>query len=395
MIIFKSKDIFQDGSGKINHKVQRGSWQEPPGTEAGEVHPSSLVSPLSNSYPQNFTEPVLTSEVCQTRKVKCSGLLPCSRCVELDIDCLYKDPLSSKSTNNHPVASGRTVKRQQTSTSSRSDLGHLVRAMRKVCDDIESSTSKYDSVAISHHALKRSLCHGVSVNPRVSRPTPGYVALLSRAQGVLHEKGLIETSAYQTRVNEPATDGLASVPAPVDDLLRAAEPIIHLGQAEALRYLAVFKDHVYSAYPCINLDVATKRLTALYSARAPPGGGNQSQDLGLDIIDVELMKATLAIAMMLDGEHDAPLCRELDAHLLWNTDFTMNEEHAQVEDVIMATLLVGASPSSMSFSSFHLLREIMIDYISDTQRQAASSLAHDWSGSENKSRIRFAHRKAS
>lgn len=212
---------------------------------------------------------------------------------------------------------------------------------------------------------------------------------------MLHEKGLIETSAYQTRVNEPATDGVASVPAPVDDLLRAAEPIIHLGQTEALRYLAVFKDHVYSAYPCINLDVATERLTALYSARAPLGGGNKPQDLGLDIIDVELMKATLAIAMMLDGEHDTPLCRELDAHLLWNTDFTMNEEHAQVEDVIMATLLVSASPSSMSFSSFHLLRETMTDYISDTQRQAASSLAHDRSGSENKSGIRFAHRKAS
>lgn len=315
----------------------------------------------------SFTERAPTSEVCQTRKVKCSGLLPCSRCVELDIDCLYKDPLSSKSATNHPVASGRVVKRQQTSTSSRSELGQLVLAMGKVCDDIESSTSKYDTTAFSNRALKRSLCRVVSLHPKVSCPTPGYVVLLSRARGVLHQKGLIEASTYETRVNEPAADGLASVPAPVDDILRAAEPIIHLSQAEALRYLAVFRDHVYSAYPCINLDVATKRLTALYSARTPPGGGNKSHDLGLDIIDVELMKATFAIAMVLDGEHDTPLCRDLEAHLLWNTDFAMNEERAQLEDVIMATLLVSASFGSTR-RSFRLLREAMTDYISNTQR---------------------------
>lgn len=142
-----------------------------------------------------------------------------------------------------------------------------------------------------------------------------------------------------------------NAPAPANEILRAAKPILHLGQAEALRYLSIFKEHVYSAYPCINLSVATERLTALYSARTPPGGGNKFQDLGLDLIDVELMKATFAIAMILDGEHDNPLCRDLKANLLWNTDFTMNEEQAQVEDVIMATLLVRRNLTLGSFDS--------------------------------------------
>ncbi|KAF7528224.1 hypothetical protein G7054_g10222 [Neopestalotiopsis clavispora] len=284
-------------------------------------------------------------ETCKTRKVKCSGLVPCSRCVELDIDCLYQDPLSLKSTtdNNATAASGgRAAKRRRTSTSSNSDLGQLVLTMRKVCDEIENSASNYDLTAIPNRALKRSLRHAVSRRPKVASPTPGYVALLSRAQDVLHQKGVVETFTNGAHAhNKPVMDGgvANTAPAPADEILRAAKPILHLGQAEALRYLSIFKEHVYSAYPCINLSVATERLTALYSARTPPGGGNKFQDLGLDLIDVELMKATFAIAMILDGEHDNPLCRDLKANLLWNTDFTMNEEQAQVEDVIMATLL--------------------------------------------------------
>ncbi|ETS80205.1 hypothetical protein PFICI_07734 [Pestalotiopsis fici W106-1] len=279
-------------------------------------------------------------ETCKTRKVKCSGLVPCSRCVELDIDCLYQEPLSLKSSaTDNTAASGRVAKRRRTSNSSSSDLGQLVLTMRKVCDEIESSASSYDLTAIPNRSLKRSLRHVVSRNPTVASPTPGYVALLSRAQDFLHQKGFVETCTSRENAEKPATDVVANAPAPADDILRAAKPILHLGQAEALRYLSLFKDHVYSAYPCINLSVATERLIALYSARTPPGGGNKFQDLGLDLIDVELMKATFSIAMILDGEHDNPLCRDLKAHLLWNTDFTMNEEHAQVEDVIMATLL--------------------------------------------------------
>lgn len=186
-------------------------------------------------------------------------------------------------------------------------------------------------------------------------PTPSHVHMLGLARDLLVEKGFFEGPRDRARPGEPAISDGANVtaPAPADEILQAAKPIIHLGRDKAFQYHAAFKDHIYSAYPCFSLSVAEERMTALYSARTPPGGDNRFQDLGLDTIDVEIMKVTFAIAMILEGENDNPLCRDLPAYLLWNVDNNINEEPAQLEDVIMATLLVSPlPPTSASFCRY-------------------------------------------
>ncbi|KAF5010517.1 hypothetical protein FDECE_3334 [Fusarium decemcellulare] len=281
----------------------------------------------------------IACETCKARKVKCSGQLPCSRCIEMRAECRYHEfpppPLSEAVSDNSAVP-GQSVKRRRTSTLSNPELGQLLLTMKKVCEDIESSASNYDLDSIPTSSLKRSQRHVVSGHPTIIKPNPDYIHSLNLARDVLERKGILESPPNRvTARKQPPSDG-PNVTTPAADTLRAAKPILHIGHEKALQYLGTFKDHIYPAYPCISLSVAAERMAALFKASTPP---RQSQDIGLDLIDVEVMKATFAIAMIMRGENDHPLCRDLMAHLLWNVDTNMNEERAQVEDIIMATLL--------------------------------------------------------
>ncbi|KAB5581283.1 hypothetical protein GE09DRAFT_1085775 [Coniochaeta sp. 2T2.1] len=280
-------------------------------------------------------------EKCKTRKVKCSGAMPCSRCLELGVECVYQESFPETASESILACGpGRIAKRRRTSTFSNPELGQLVLAMRKVCDDIESSTtSNDDSAAFSASSLKRSRRHAVENVPKVVHPTSGYTHLLGLARDVLMSKGFLEASKSRPHPKKPAKEDGGNVTNLAEDILQAAKPILHFGHDRAFQYLATFKDHIYTAYPCISLTVAAERMSALYSASLPPAGGNKFEDPGLDLIDVEMMKVTFAIAMTLEGENDNPLCLDLTAHLLWNVDVHMNDDQPQVEDVIIATLL--------------------------------------------------------
>lgn len=228
----------------------------------------------------------------------------------------------------------------------------------------------------------------------VMRPTPSYVHLLGLARDVLIQKGLFEGSRDCVDAEVRATSEGANITAraTTDEILRAANPIIHLGHDKALRYQTTFIDHVHSAYPCTNLTVADERIKALYSARTPPGGGNRFQDLGLDVIDVEIMKVAFAIAMILESETDNPLCCDLMAHLLWNVDSIFNEERPQLEDVIMATLLV--SPPQPFVIDLLLTMRHLAGHISDLEERSSQSVAHDPLRCYNEPRTRPAQKQA-
>ena len=272
--------------------------------------------------------------------------MPCSRCLELGVECVYQESFPETASESILACGrGRIAKRRRTSTFSNPELGQLVLAMRKVCDDIESSTSNDASAVFSASSLKRSQRYSVENAPKVVHHTSGYAHLLSLAHNVLMSKGFLEASNSRPRPKRPAKEDGGNVTTSAEDILRAAKPILRFGHDRAVQYLATFKDHIYTAYPCISMTVAAERTSALYNAFSPPAGGNNFQEPGLDLIDVEIMKVTFAIAMTLEGESDNPLCLDLTAHLLWNVDIHMNDDQPQVEDVIMATLLVStASP---------------------------------------------------
>ncbi|KAH7201144.1 hypothetical protein DER44DRAFT_433778 [Fusarium oxysporum] len=306
---------------------------------ASQKRPSTFDPETGENLPVRKREKYtrIACEICKARKVKCSGQLPCSRCVEMDAECRYHQyPTVAESTSDHSASSCQPATRRRMPNLSNPELGQLLITMKKVCDEIESSTSNYDLAAIPPSSLKRTKRHSISGEPKVGSPDPDYVQSLNLARDVLEQKGLLQGQKRRPHPATPRSDG-TSTTAPANTL-RAAKPLLSFSHDQALQFLSTFKDHVYPAYPCISLDVAAKRTTALYKAGTPPAN-LRTLDPGLDLIDVEVMKAVFSIALLLIGDHENPLAQDLMTHLLWNIDAVSNEERMQLEDVIMATLL--------------------------------------------------------
>lgn len=121
-------------------------------------------------------------------------------------------------------------------------------------------------------------------------------------------------------------------------LLQAARPILQLGYEKINHLHTVFKQEIYPLHPCILLQLSQDIIDTLFSLLAR---GPYRSTYDLDVIDVEIMKGIVAIALLAEGDTQIPLASDLESHLLWSVDSCYDQEHPQVEDIIMATLLVS------------------------------------------------------
>jgi hypothetical protein len=51
--------------------------------------------------------------------------------------------------------------------------------------------------------------------------------------------------------------------------------------------------------------------------------------------------------MEIEAEENHPLGRDISSHIVWDAQSNAGNEPAQIEDIIMATLLVGHPPSNL------------------------------------------------
>lgn len=222
--------------------------------------------------------------------------------------------------------------------------------MRKICDEIQSSTKRFGSPS-SHFrsSLRRRRSETAGANPASNSDPITFVDSLDQARRILEQRGIITV---------PTTTSLADAdqPAPVepplpDDnpsaALEVARPVLELGHENALAHLAAFRDHLFPLYPCIDLTLAKDNIDSLFRTSLL-SFADGVQDLGVDLIDIEATKAVLAIGMLIKGNSDSPLSSSLEAHLIWNADNIIRRDHAQIEDVIMGALLVSAPLSRLS-----------------------------------------------
>lgn len=218
--------------------------------------------------------------------------------------------------------------------------------MRKICDDIQSSTKRFGSPS-SHFrsSLRRRRSETAGANPASTSEPISFVDSLDQARRILEQRGIITVPTTTTSQAD------ADPPAPVDPALpdenpsaalEVARPVLELGHEKALAHLAAFRDHLFPLYPCIDLALAKDNIGSLFRASLLSFAGGV-QDLGVDLIDIEATKAVMAIGMLIKGNADSPLSSSLESHLVWNADNIIRRDHAQIEDVIMGALLVSTS----------------------------------------------------
>lgn len=172
--------------------------------------------------------------------------------------------------------------------------------------------------------------------PRVQSLTD-FKYTLSLTRGVLEAKGLPSPPVFTGGHPSLAVDELKS-PDALITLLQNARPVVDLGHEKATQLLAVFKNEIYPLYPCISLELAQDSVDSLFSllSRVP-----HSATCNVEIIDVEIMKSVMAVALLTRDDMQSPLATDLESQLLWSVGSCLDQEHPQIEDIIMATLLVS------------------------------------------------------
>lgn len=221
--------------------------------------------------------------------------------------------------------------------------------MRKICDDIQSSTKRFGSPSHLRSSLRRRRSETASTNAASNTDPITFVDSLDQARRILEQRGII-TVPPATSQADPDQQAPADLGLPDDNpsaALEVARPVLELGHENALAHLAAFRDHMFPVYPCIDLALAKDNIDSLFRTSLL-SFADGAQDLGVDLIDIEATKAVLAIGMLIKGDSDSPLSSSLEAHLIWNADNILRRDQAQIEDVIMGALLVSASSPTLS-----------------------------------------------
>ncbi|OQE14443.1 hypothetical protein PENFLA_c038G03770 [Penicillium flavigenum] len=264
----------------------------------------------------------MACSLCKARKVKCSGNQPCSRCEELHTECTYNEPFQGDPENFDPQPAYQ-------------DLEATVLRMNRICDQMQQSMGRFGHVHPSRSCLQRR--KGNQHTPLPSKPLTltDLRHNLNLARDAMKAKGLPSPLRSQDGPYSVAGDGLKSADTLIK-LLQTARPVMELGHEKVTQVFTIFKDEVYPLYPCISLELGYKAVNAVFSLWKD---GSYEVTLNVDIIDVEIMKAVVAIALLLKGDTENTLASDLESQLVWSVDSCFDQVKPQVEDIVMATLL--------------------------------------------------------
>lgn len=153
----------------------------------------------------------------------------------------------------------------------------------------------------------------------------------------MRERGLLSPPHSQAGTH-PFTQDELSFPDALINVIQATRPLLELGYEKFNHLFAVFRDEVYPIYPCVSLDLGRGNVNAVFSLFRNTSYGVTPN---VDIIDVEITKATVAIALLLRDDIQSSLASDLESQLVWSVDSCFDQEKPQIEDIIMAILLVS------------------------------------------------------
>lgn len=173
---------------------------------------------------------------------------------------------------------------------------------------------------------------------KIHSPTdPGHT--LNLTQDTMREMGQLSPPNSQYGLDLAAQDN-SRLPDALINLLQAGRPLMELGHEQVTRLFTRFRDEVYPLYPCINLDLGNQIISNVFSFLENTCHGIM---LTIDMIDMEVTKAVVAIALLLEENTQSPLASDLESQLVWSVDSCFDQEKTQVEDIVMAILLVKFS----------------------------------------------------
>lgn len=213
-----------------------------------------------------------------------------------------------------------------------------VQRMNRICDQMQQSIGRFGFTP-----PRRSSClqrrRGNDDTPQPNKPLtstdPEHT--LNLTQDAMREKGLMSPPHSAAEPHIIAQDKL-KFPDALINTLQAARPLLELGHAKITELFTIFRNEVYPFYPCVNLDLGHDAINAVFSLFK-----DTSYDviIGVDMIDVEITKAVAAIALLLRDDTESSLASDLEGQLIWGIESCFDQEKPQIEDIVIAVLLVS------------------------------------------------------
>ncbi|KAJ6105106.1 hypothetical protein N7523_010180 [Penicillium sp. IBT 18751x] len=217
------------------------------------------------------------------------------------------------------------------------DLEFTVSRMNRICEQMQQSMGRFGLTHQSGSCLQRK--QGNDELPQPSKPLipTDYRCTLHLTGDAMRARDL-QSPPDSKDGHLPVTEEEVKFPDALITLLQAARPVLELGHERTTQLFTIFKDEVYPLYPCISLKLGYDAVNAIFSLLTYSSPGAIQN---VDMIDVEITKSVVAIALLVRGDIQSSLASDLESHLLWSVDSCYDQEQTQVEDIIMATLLVS------------------------------------------------------
>ncbi|CEL11546.1 hypothetical protein ASPCAL14647 [Aspergillus calidoustus] len=261
--------------------------------------------------------------LCKIRKVRCSGNQPCNRCEELQGECVYNDPPHPDTHNTPPQSAHPGL-----------DLSIL--RVNRICEQMQQKMARFVDSHPGRPCLQRKVPTDNEIpHPKNQTPTDFRYTLSLTHFTLTGRRAVSNSSDFSPKRPCHSGNGLVS-PDFLISLLQAAHPVLELGHAKVTQLVTIFKNEVYPIFPCVSIQLGHNLVDMLFSLL------NRTQyeaTWNLEVIDVELAKAVVAIAMLVKHDTQSPLAADLEDHLLWSVDSCYDQDQPQFEDIIMATLL--------------------------------------------------------
>ncbi|KAH8588864.1 hypothetical protein B0O99DRAFT_638149 [Bisporella sp. PMI_857] len=136
----------------------------------------------------------IACESCKSRKVKCSGSPPCSRCSELNVECTYNDYVPQQHTDNAAIR--RDQKGRMSIDAIPQDLVQLLSRMKRTCDEIQSSTTCFSIASPSNPSITRRRLQSKDAGFRDTTSPTNFIYSLNLARSNLEQRRVLLTLGH-------------------------------------------------------------------------------------------------------------------------------------------------------------------------------------------------------
>ncbi|KAK5686542.1 hypothetical protein LTS10_002662 [Elasticomyces elasticus] len=286
--------------------------------------------------------------------------MPCSRCVDVSSECVYADERTERPEQMYVHIRAWWWKGARTKTGVRDredrrqlsdrlhDLNRLVRSVQDELSQLTSTSTQRPSEAVEpqrmppsptptemgatrHLRLSRRRRQS-SLSPKASQSSSE--TMLKLAQSSLVDNGTIPSiDAGAFSVTPPSEDAAADTAAMI---VQAGRSILALGYQTAHSLVDTYVANVCVMYPCVDITTIRSNLTSLYHLASTHA---RAAALSLGLVDVEILKAVLAVGACAKLAQPSPLAQTLQQSLLWNVESVYCQDEADIEDVVMSCLM--------------------------------------------------------